>query len=287
MLSDELLALWRREVADTALPYLWSDDDGYAYMDDAQKRFARLTEGLTDSSTASVTSLALSAGVRSYAFSPLVVRTKSVRRVDTGRDLEVINEEDMPGRGWYFDATVGEPRALVLGMDTDAVRVWPLPNGAGTSTYATVGVALINTTTLTFVSTAGLYVGQRLSGAGVAPFATIRVLTATTVVMSLPATAEIAEATAVTFELTLNLTVFRLPLTDIVESDQVLEIAPQHHQSLMLWMKARAYSKEDAETLDRKKAEQFEDKFSAYCAYAKLEQGRARHKTRVVQYGGI
>jgi len=287
MLSDELLALWRREVADTALPYLWSDDDGYAYMDDAQKMFARLTEGLTDSSTASVTSLALSAGTRSYAFSPLVLRTKSVRRVDTGRDLEVINEEDMPGRGWYFDATVGEPRALILGMDTDAVRVWPLPNGVGTFAYATVGIALVNTTTLTFVSTAGLYVGQRLSGAGIAAFTTIRALTATTVVMSLPATAEIAEATTVTFDLTLNLTVFRLPLIAIVESDQVLEIASQHHQFLLLWMNHRAYLKEDAETLDRKKAAENKAAFTDYCFQAKLEQGRARHKTRVVAYGGI
>ncbi len=79
----------------------------------------------------------------------------------------------------------------------------------------------------------------------------------------------------------------RLPLKAISDEDQKLEVADQHKTGLGLWMKSRAYSKQDAETFDRNKAEGFEQKFRAYCAEAKKEKDRAKHKTRIVSYGGI
>ena len=42
----------------------------------------------------------------------------------------------------------------------------------------------------------------------------------------------------------------------------------------------------DAETFDRRKADDYEVKFRAYCARAKAEQGRARRQVGTVQYGG-
>ncbi|WP_025915515.1 hypothetical protein [Herminiimonas sp. CN] len=86
---------------------------------------------------------------------------------------------------------------------------------------------------------------------------------------------------------TIQLLVDRLPLKTIDDEDQKLEVADQHKTGLGLWMKSRAYSKQDAETFDRNKAEGFEQKFRVYCADAKKEKDRAKHKTRVVQYGGL
>jgi hypothetical protein len=86
---------------------------------------------------------------------------------------------------------------------------------------------------------------------------------------------------------TLQLVVDRLPLVKITDVDQNLEVADQHKTGLGLWMKSRAYSKQDAETFDRNKADGFEQKFRAYCAEAKKEKDRAKHKTRVVSYGGL
>lgn len=85
----------------------------------------------------------------------------------------------------------------------------------------------------------------------------------------------------------LQLMVDRLPLTDITDDGQTLEIAAQHHLNLLMWMKHKAYEKQDAETMDKTKSVGFEQQFRIYCAAAKVEKDRAKHKTRVVAYGGI
>jgi len=89
---------------------------------------------------------------------------------------------------------------------------------------------------------------------------------------------------------TLDMVVFRLPLQTVSEDTATdeLEIPDRHHLALQLWMKSMAYSKQDSETLDRNKAVEFENKFRAYCAAAKLEQqNKKRHKPRTVAYGGL
>lgn len=53
---------------------------------------------------------------------------------------------------------------------------------------------------------------------------------------------------------TLNLTVVRMPLTDMSADGDVPEIHTAWHRSLRFWMLYRAYSKHDAETYDEKKA---------------------------------
>jgi hypothetical protein len=86
---------------------------------------------------------------------------------------------------------------------------------------------------------------------------------------------------------TIQLLVDRLPLKKIDDADQALEVDDQHKDGLLLLMKSRAYNKQDAEVLDKKKAMDFETDFRAYCTAAKYERERAMHKTRVVAYGGV
>jgi len=86
---------------------------------------------------------------------------------------------------------------------------------------------------------------------------------------------------------TVEIRVFRLPLTKIDGDDQDLEVDEQHHLALLLWAKHRAYGVEDADVFDRRKSNEYEEKFRAYCAAAKTEQGRARHDAGNVMYGGI
>jgi len=87
--------------------------------------------------------------------------------------------------------------------------------------------------------------------------------------------------------LEVRLRVFRLPMSSISDEDQELEIDEQHHMALLMWMKHRAYGKEDAETFDRSKRDDFEERFRRYCAEAKAEQVRRRHQAGTVQYGGL
>ena len=216
MTSGDLMDLFRDEMADKVTPYLWSDDLVFGYIDDACKRFCRLTDGIPDSTTTTVVNLAIVAGTDTYPLSPLVLKIRTARRADNGREVLVLNEEDMAPQDRYFDNLPGIPTALITGMDVDSVRVHPYPS----------------------------------------------------------------------VDTPMKLSVFRLPLIDVID-DQPLEIPAQHQRALLLRAKALAYGKQDAETFDRTKSETFDDKFTGYCAAAKAEQARARHKPRTVAYGGI
>ena len=86
----------------------------------------------------------------------------------------------------------------------------------------------------------------------------------------------------------IELRVFRLPLVDITDAgDEEFEIDEQHHMALLLWAKAMAYGKEDAETFNKSKRDDYEVRFRSYCAEAKKEQGRLRRDVGVVAYGGL
>ena len=85
---------------------------------------------------------------------------------------------------------------------------------------------------------------------------------------------------------TINLIVYRMPLEDITGSGIDLEIDEQHHEYLLLWMKHRAYCKQDAETYDKGKAAEFEFRFREYCRQAREEREKREHKYRTVAYGG-
>ena len=83
---------------------------------------------------------------------------------------------------------------------------------------------------------------------------------------------------------TINLIVYRLPLDDIVSTSSALEIQEQHHVHLLLWARAQAHLKSDAEAFDRGRSDQFRAEFERYCALAKDEKGRRDHKHRAVQF---
>jgi hypothetical protein len=86
---------------------------------------------------------------------------------------------------------------------------------------------------------------------------------------------------------TCRLHVYRLPFPRIVIQEDDLEIDVQHHIHLVLWMKHLAYSKQDAETADRKAAQDSGAAFMSYCTQSAQDIARQRYKPRIVQYGGI
>lgn len=218
MNSNDVVTLFRSEVDDLQEPYLWSDDDAFAYLDDAQIEFCRRTEGIADARTASVTQLSIVPNTEWYAKSPLILKVRSATRSDTGRPVAVTNIESQTALGIVFDGATGPVRSLIDGMDDTAFRAHPVPNET----------------------------------------------------------------------VTINLAVFRLPLVKITSvGGQPLEVASQHHPHLVLWMRHRAYSKQDADAFDPRQAAEYEDRFEKYCAKAKAEQERARRQVGAVVYGGI
>lgn len=214
--SSRLHELFRSEVADIAEPYLWADDEVFHYANEAQKTFCRLTGGLPDATTPAVTQVTLTAGNPWAALSPLILKVRGVNGAD-GRYIDPLNFEDLQERKIKIGDLHATPTVLILGMETDKVRAYPVP------------------------------VANEI----------------------------------------LELLVYRLPLKAINDFDQKIEIAEQHHVALLMWMKHLAYSKQDAETFDKGKAADFESAFRNYCFSAQIEKGTAKHKTRVVSYGGL
>lgn len=215
MTSGDLLALFRSEMNDAEAPYLWSDLEVYGYIDDAQKMFCRKTDGISDATKAKVVNITVTPDTDWVKTHPSIKLIRRATRMDTGRPIDVINNQDMLDRGWYFDGSKGPVKALVVGEEQHKAQVYPISNET----------------------------------------------------------------------MTIRLLVYRLPL-ELIEGDQDFEIIERHHRHLLLWVKSLAYLKQDAETYDKSKANEFEGRFLAYCEQVTLEDRKEKHKTRVVRYGG-
>lgn len=218
MNSTELIDLYRIEMRDTEQPYLIEDAALYSYLDDAQKWFCRLTEGIEDSRTPDLATLSVVPGQEWYSTDKRLLKVRAAYRADTGVPVEVINAEKAAKLGIRFDGTSSHIRYLIAGMERNALRVWPIPDET----------------------------------------------------------------------VTINLTVFRLPLASITDAgDQELEIEEHHHRHLLMWMKHLAYDNHDVEMFDRRKSDEYKAKFEAYCFKAFKEQERLRRTTSTVLYGGL
>ena len=89
---------------------------------------------------------------------------------------------------------------------------------------------------------------------------------------------------------TCQLNVYRLPLDTITENTpdfDLYEIGEEHHEHLLLWMKHRAYGKQDAETFDRGRSDSYLMAFKSYCDTAQAEWNRYKHQNNAIAYGGI
>lgn len=146
MTSGELLDLFRVEMNDRTEPKLWSDEFIFGAIDDAQKQFTRLTDGIPDSTTPAVVELAVTTAGDTYALHPAILKIRSARRLDNGRPVAVVNEEDMPTRNMFFDGITGTLQALVTGMDENSVRVWPMPREAADVRLSVFRLPLVDIT---------------------------------------------------------------------------------------------------------------------------------------------
>lgn len=229
MVSDDLYALFRSDIVDVELPYLWSDTEVWGYMNDAYRMFVRLTGGIPDT-TSALTRLTLTPGAATNKVSPLILRFRSAYLLSDGTELKIINEAELPRQSSMDYGQLhlqrrnmlqGPVEYMVTGMDRNAV--------GGTVRW-----------------------------------------------LRIPDKAD-----------TVQLSVQRMPLESVEPGFEFPEIGEEHHEHLMLWMKARAYGKQDAETFDRGRRDEYAQQFKDYCASAKAEWNRYKSHNMSVAYGGI
>jgi hypothetical protein len=133
----DLLKYFRSQVFDAKPPYLWQDDEVWPYMDDAQKMFCRLVQGIPDA-TSEVTKVKAVAGKPFSSLNPRLLKIRKAYRADF-RELMLVNLEDV-GKTSYtqydygvrsstlqLDARTGPLETMVLGMEVEKVRWIPVP----------------------------------------------------------------------------------------------------------------------------------------------------------------
>ena len=87
---------------------------------------------------------------------------------------------------------------------------------------------------------------------------------------------------------TLQLSVIREPLNDIIDDGSTLELVESAHQrSLLMFCKAMAYEKQDADSRDDQRAAKYKGEFYQYCKMVKSRQARKQRRVGTVQYGGL
>ena len=213
MNSTSLLSYWRTQVVDSLRPYLWSDEEAFVFMNEAQNQFCRLTEGISDATTPEVVQVPVTIGEIFAPVHPSILNFRTASLLSTGGDVTIKNHTDV--RLW--DNAAGSISTMIVGMEKNKVR-W-----------------------------------------GKTPLLDDEV----------------------------NLLVFRLPLTEITDVEQELEIEATHHASLSFWMSHLAYLKPDTETFDKQGSDRAKANFEAYCFQAAAEQRRYKQYPRSIRYGGI
>lgn len=127
MTSGDLLALFRSQVDDLETPYLWTDDEVYGYIDDAQSMFCRKTDGIADAVSAA-TAFAVLPNDSYKPLSHVIKKIRGATRADNGRPIEVLNFEDLAAKYMRYDGKTGPVTTLVIGEQDDTARTWPVSN---------------------------------------------------------------------------------------------------------------------------------------------------------------
>lgn len=139
MTSDELYDLFRKDVVDTALPYLWSDTEVYAYMNDAYYMFVRLTGGISDYLNDSVCLLTTAVDEKYSDLHPSILVVRSATLEPNGEAVHVINAQDVESlndedfgllRRLNMHTTKGKVRYMIVGLQQDVVQWVNIPNAA-------------------------------------------------------------------------------------------------------------------------------------------------------------
>lgn len=133
-----LLTFFREDLDDTETPYLWSDNQFYRYLDEAQKQFVRDTRYIHDATTAEICSIPVFAGREYIVFDERILEIKRAQLASTNRPLSLRNFNELDQNTHAGDSyeqweivswteSTGTPRYLVPEYETERARLIPTP----------------------------------------------------------------------------------------------------------------------------------------------------------------
>ena len=111
----ELRSLFRLRAADTAAPYLWSDDEIDAYLNEAENEAAERA-GLIYDDTSTATVINVVAGITRYALDPSILRI-DLAVLDATSPLAILDRMESSPRGVYL---IPDSTSLELNFEPQA-----------------------------------------------------------------------------------------------------------------------------------------------------------------------
>lgn len=118
---------FRNFVSDKIPPFLWSDSEIFFYMDQAQKMFCRMTEGLYDSTSSQATEVAVTANQPFSSLHPSILVIRQAIRAD-GKPLQIVNYNDFRVKNQLDTTLISDIEYMVLGEQENLCRWYPIPS---------------------------------------------------------------------------------------------------------------------------------------------------------------
>lgn len=133
MTLTELIARFRREESDTALPYAWSDATITDLLNEAENEACRRALLLVDSTTAAIAKVSFLANAVGIALPSTVIYVRRATLASTGKKLipKVSADMDESIPGWESDSA-SEVQAFIPDWQTQYLRFWPPSASADT-----------------------------------------------------------------------------------------------------------------------------------------------------------
>jgi len=128
MKLGKLKELLRQELDDTTQPYLWSDIELEAYLNDAEREACRRARLLVDSSTDAVCSIAVTATTATYALDSRViaVRRAKLASMTTPLGRASVIDLDEARAGWEDET--GEVEAYIVDLNSNSITLYRIPD---------------------------------------------------------------------------------------------------------------------------------------------------------------
>lgn len=136
MTPKELYDLFRADTTDNVEPYLWSDPEVWAYMNDAYTMFVRLIGGIPDYRSDLCTVMATK-GEEFSDIDPKILFIRQATLEPLGETVKVINAQDIESlndedyglmRRLNISKSTGKVRYLVMGLEDDVVQWVHIPD---------------------------------------------------------------------------------------------------------------------------------------------------------------
>lgn len=305
MTPEQLKDLFRLRVADPEAPgsgdsseSLWSDEEIYHYMDEAQKLFARETNVLAGEVTLHICEGEPYIKLPAYVTKIRSARIDSENLVLGTTTMERIQTEAMEDDyGIYFRSSAwrtstGRPAFVVTDELANVARLVPYYSELGSSSLAVdvdagdLAITVASGDGAVFPSTAhtiriGTYGNYELVSV---TSRTGDAFVTAALVNDWPAGTPVYEVSGKE----LTLTVFRLPMSDLTEISTVFELTDVRHQRALLnYMAYLAYHKQDADTYDPQLATNAFARWTNELTGYIREVRRVRHPAGAVRYGGL